>query len=127
MMHKTTARDFRLSQRGRITKKQALDRRKEMIGQVDKYFSGLSVEQQENMINHLLSIGMVDCANFYKKLMKKWVFMSKIIKILRLRILRKYYVPDNKKSSLLKFIGFIPISDLRAIDKNGRIIRFFND
>lgn len=53
--------------------------------------------------------------------------MSKIIKILRLRILRKYYGPDNKKGSLLKFIGFIPISDLRAIDKNGRIIRFFND
>lgn len=70
-MHKTTARDFRLNQRGRITKKQSLDKREKMVEQADKYFSSLSVEQQENMINHLLLNGMVDCANFYKKLMKK--------------------------------------------------------
>lgn len=71
MMHKTTKRDFRLSQRGRVTKKQVLSKQNEMAEQADKYFSSLSPEQQENMINHLTSIGMVDCANFYKKLMKR--------------------------------------------------------
>lgn len=53
--------------------------------------------------------------------------MSKIIKILRLRIFKKYYGTDDRKISSSRFIGFIPIYDLRAIDKNGRIVRFFND
>lgn len=52
--------------------------------------------------------------------------MSKIIKILRLRILKKYYGTEKRVPSS-RFIGFIPINNLRAIDKNGRVIRFFND
>lgn len=69
-MHKTTKRDFRLAQKGRVTKKQALGERNAKAVEADKYFSSLSREQQEEMVNRMKSMGMKECASFYQRMME---------------------------------------------------------
>lgn len=67
-MNKTSKKDFRLANRGRMTKKQMeLTPKKEFK---NEYFESLTPQQQDEMIAHLESVGMTACANFYKKLKK---------------------------------------------------------
>lgn len=70
-MHKTTKRDFRFSQKGRITRKQGNTKNAKLADNKDAYFLSLSREQQELLVGRMESVGMNSCANYYKKLMKE--------------------------------------------------------